>query len=138
MKPADCPFRCVDGLLAGNIRAGGIVLVDMHAEATSEKVVMGRFLDGRVTAVVGTHTHVQTSDETLLPNGTAYITDVGMTGPKDSAIGRDLGAVLSAFLKGMPARFTVAKDGVVLEGVVIDVDRGTRKAVAIERVREKP
>jgi hypothetical protein len=108
----------------------------MHAEATSEKVVMGRYLDGRVSAVAGTHTHVQTSDETVLPGGTAYMTDLGMTGPKDSAIGRELDAVLKSFLTGMPAKFEVATGGVVLEGALIDIDETTGRARSIKRVRE--
>ena len=86
----DCPYRTMDGILVKMAGSSGIILVDFHAEATSEKIIMGRYLDGRVSAVVGTHTHVQTSDETILPKGTAYITDLGMTGPKDSAIGREL------------------------------------------------
>jgi len=108
----------------------------MHAEATSEKVAIGRFLDGRVSAVVGTHTHVQTSDETVLAAGTAYITDLGMTGPKDSVIGRELKSVMSMFLTGMPAKFEVATRGVTLEGVVVDIDEQTGKARGIKRVRE--
>lgn len=137
MHPYDCPFRTADAVLRdlgpGRPR---VILVDMHAEATSEKVVMGRYLDGRVSAVVGTHTHVQTSDETVLPGGTAYITDLGMTGPKDSAIGRELDAVLKSFLTGMPGKFEVATQGVVLEGALIDVDENTGRARSIKRVRE--
>jgi metallophosphoesterase (TIGR00282 family) len=136
MQPYDCPFRMVDALLAKDVPRGGVVLVDMHAEATSEKIVMGRYLDGRVSAVFGTHTHVQTSDETILPKGTAYITDLGMTGPKDSAIGRDLDAVTQRFLTGMPKRFGVARDNVVLEGAVLRVDTRSGRVKAIKRVRE--
>lgn len=135
MHPYDCPFRAADALL----KQGGlsrVILVDMHAEATSEKIVMGCYLDGRVSAVVGTHTHVQTSDEAVLPGGTAYITDLGMTGPKDSAIGRDLASVTQSFLTGMPAKFTVATEGVSLEGAVIEVEEATGKSRRIRRVRE--
>lgn len=136
MKPYDCPFRKVDQLLKETNGLGNVVLVDMHAEATSEKIAMGRYLNGRVSAVVGTHTHVQTSDEEVLSNGTAYITDLGMTGAKDSIIGRDVDAILSTFVTGMPAKFSLAKDNVLLEGVMIKVDRNTGKADGIVRVRD--
>ncbi len=134
MKPYDCPFRKADELLQGSV--AGIVLVDFHAEATSEKIAMGHYLNGRVSVVVGTHTHVQTSDEEILSEGTAYITDLGMTGAKDSVIGRDTDAILSTFLTGMPAKFSLAKNKVVLEGVMISVDRNSGKAEKIERIRE--
>lgn len=134
MDPYDCPFRTADEILK-RPDLGKIVLVDIHAEATAEKIVLGRYLDGRVTAIVGTHTHVQTSDEEILPGGTAYITDLGMTGPKDSAIGRDLGSVTKMFLTGMPFKFEIAKGTVTLEGVIIDVDRETGKARSIKRIR---
>lgn len=137
MKPYDCPFRTVDGLLKDVAGKGGTILVDMHAEATSEKIAIGRYLDGRVTCVAGTHTHVQTSDEAILPGGTAYITDLGMTGPKDSVLGRDVESVTASFLSGMPAKFTLSKDDVALEGVRIDVDRQTARALSIHRIREK-
>lgn len=136
MHPYDCPFRAADAILSGERNLSRTVLVDMHAEATSEKIVMGRYLDGRVSCVVGTHTHVQTSDETVLPGGTAYLTDLGMTGPKDSAIGRELDAVLASFLTGMPSRFKVASEGVVLEGALVTIDETTGKAKKIKRVRE--
>jgi len=136
MSNYDCPFRTVDALLKNESGLGKIVLVDMHAEATSEKIVMGRYLDGRVTCVVGTHTHVQTSDEVLLPNGTAYITDLGMTGAKDSALGRDLDSVLAMFLTGMPKQFKIARDQVNLEGVLLDVDESTGRPRRIKRLRE--
>jgi len=135
MAPTDCPFRTADALLAA-IPGGTPVLVDMHAEATSEKIALGWHLDGRVAAVIGTHTHVQTSDEKLLPKGTAFITDIGMTGPEFSVLGRDVEPVLRKFITGMPARFEVAKGPSVLEGVIIDIDRTTGKAVSIARVRE--
>jgi len=134
MNPYDCPFRTADEILRRPDLAKTI-LVDMHAEATAEKIVLGRYLDGRVTAFVGTHTHVQTSDDELLPNGTAYITDLGMTGPKDSAIGRDLDSVTNMIITGMPARFEIARGRVMLEGVIIDVDRESGKARSIRRIR---
>lgn len=135
MPPVDCPFRAADTLLAA-IPGGSTVLVDLHAEATSEKIAMGWHLDGRVAAVVGTHTHVQTSDEKILPNGTAYITDIGMTGPTRSVIGREVEPVLRKFITGMPSRLDVAKGPAALEGVIVDVDRSTLRAVRIVRVRE--
>lgn len=136
MPPADCPFRTVDTLLAKEPNMGKVILVDMHAEATSEKIAMGRHLDGRVSAVVGSHTHVQTSDEMILPKKTAYLTDLGMTGPKDSIIGRDYASVMTKFLTGMPSKFEIAEHQVALEGVLIDVDESTGRARKITRIRE--
>ncbi len=135
MGPYDCPFRTIDTLLKDH-GASKIKLVDMHAEATSEKIVMGRYLDGRVSAVVGTHTHVQTADEIVMPGGTAYLTDIGMSGVKDSAIGRDLDSVVSMFLTGMPSSFKLAKGEPVLEGALIEIDAKTGRARKISRVRE--
>lgn len=136
MPPADCPFRAVDQLLAKEPNMGKVILVDFHAEATSEKIAMGYHLDGRVSAVVGTHTHVQTSDDTLTPKRTAYLTDLGMTGPKHSIIGRDYESVMNKFLTGMPSKFEVAEGGVALEGVLLDVDEATGRARKITRIRE--
>lgn len=136
LNPYDCPFRAADEVLK-RTDLGKIIIVDMHAEATAEKIAMGRYLDGRVTAIVGTHTHVQTSDEEILPGGTAYITDLGMTGPKDSVIGRDLASVTGKLLTGMPSKFHIATGKVMLEGVIIDVDRESGKARSIKRVRLK-
>ncbi len=137
MQPADCPFKSIDRALQ-EIPKDIPVFVDFHAEATSEKITMGHYLDGRVTAVAGTHTHVQTSDALVLPKGTAYITDLGMTGPYISSIGRDLKPVTKKFITGMPARFEVAEGPSVLEGAVIEFDPATKKALSIEalRVRE--
>jgi metallophosphoesterase (TIGR00282 family) len=129
------PFRIVDGLVDEARRAAETVLVDLHAEATSEKVAMGHHLDGRVTAVVGTHTHVQTADERILPGGTAYITDVGMTGPRDSVIGVSTDVILRRFLTEMPQQFVVADGPVRLDYVVVTTGTGGR-ATAIERVEE--
>ena len=137
MNPVENPFKAMDRVLA-EIPKDVPVLVDFHAEATSEKITMGYYLDGRVTAVVGTHTHVQTSDALVLPKGTAYLTDLGMTGPYVSSIGRDLKPVTRKFVTGMPSRFEVADGPCVLEGAVIDFDPSTRKAISIEpfRIRE--
>jgi metallophosphoesterase (TIGR00282 family) len=137
MQPVDCPFKAIDRVLA-EIPKNVSVFVDFHAEATSEKMTMAHYVDGRVTALVGTHTHVQTSDARLLPNGTAYITDLGMTGPYISSIGRDLKPVTKKFVTGIPARFEVAEGPCVLEGAVIDFDPATKKAASIEsfRIRE--
>ena len=139
MNPADCPFKALDRVLA-EIPKDVPVFVDFHAEATSEKITLGYYADGRVTALVGTHTHVQTSDALVLPKGTAYLTDLGMTGPYVSSIGRDLAPVTRKFVTGMPSRFDVAEGPCVLEGAVIDFDPATRRASAIEtvRIRESP
>ena len=134
MQPTGCPFKAMD-LALREIPKNVSVFVDFHAEATSEKITMGHYLDGRVTALVGTHTHVQTSDAMLLPRGTAYITDLGMTGPYISSIGRDLKAVTRKFVTGMPSRFDVASGPCVLEGAVITFDPETRRASSIEPVR---
>jgi len=131
----DDPFRCVDAILKGHGHRARIVIVDMHAEATSEKNAMGWFLDGRVSAVYGTHTHVQTADERILPKGTAYITDLGMCGPMDSVIGIEREIVIEGFLSQLPRAFDVAKDNVALQGIVLEVDEDTGKALEIRRVR---
>ena len=136
MNPLDNPFHVVRDEIAA-VRAEHetkLVLVDFHAEATSEKKAMGWHLDGAVTAVVGTHTHVQTADERILPHGTAYITDVGMTGPHDSIIGVDLRPALKRFLDGMPARFETATANPRLNAVVLTADPATGRASAIERL----
>lgn len=134
MPPIDCPFRSADQVLEEIRGRVDIVVVDLHAEATSEKVAMGWHLDGRVAAVVGTHTHVQTADERVLPGGTAYLTDLGMTGPYDSVIGVDTQAVLRRFLNALPARFETAKGNLRLCGAVVDVDSATGRARSIVRV----
>ena len=135
MASNDCPFRAAERELANLPAQIKIIFVDMHAEATSEKQAMGWYLDGRVSAVVGTHTHVATADEHVLPNGTAYITDVGMTGPHDSVIGMDKAAIIKRFLDGMPARFEVATGDVQMNAVLIDADENTGRARSIERRR---
>ncbi len=135
MNPADCPFAKVDALLTGPISRTAMVFCDFHAEATSEKICMGWHLDGRVSAMFGTHTHVQTSDAKVLPNGTGYITDLGMTGPVNSVIGREVDAVRQKFITGMPSVFTIAKGPAVLEGCIFDIDRTTRKAKSSHQIR---
>jgi metallophosphoesterase (TIGR00282 family) len=135
MAPLDCPFRTADAELAKIPPDVKIIFVDMHAEATSEKQAMGWYLDGRVSVVVGTHTHVATADERVLPNGTAFITDVGMTGPHESVIGMDRGAMVKRFLDSMPTKFEVAIGDVRINGVIADVDESTGRARSIARVR---
>jgi metallophosphoesterase (TIGR00282 family) len=122
MNPLECPFRTVDKVLSAVPPEVKVILVDMHAEATSEKLAMGWYLDGRVSAVVGTHTHVQTADERVLPQGTAYITDVGMTGPINSVIGMKTEVILERFLTQRPQSFKVASHNIQLQGVVLKLD----------------
>ncbi|HQR34803.1 MAG TPA: TIGR00282 family metallophosphoesterase [Blastocatellia bacterium] len=134
MPPSDDPFRCVDGQLAALEPTVKIILVDMHAETTAEKIAMGRYLDGRVSAVVGTHTHVQTADEQIFPGGTGYITDLGMTGPHDGVIGMQTGIVIERFLKGIAPRFEPSDGDIKLNGLIVDIDEETGKAIRVERV----
>lgn len=131
----DDPFRSIDAILREHRHYSPVVVVDMHAEATSEKNAMGWFLDGRVSVVYGTHTHVQTADERILPSGTAYITDLGMCGPMDSVIGIESKTVIEGFLSQLPRKFDVAQQNVVLHGVVLEVDRSTGRAQDIRRIR---
>jgi hypothetical protein len=131
----DDPFRCVDEILRQHGAQSPVVIVDMHAEATSEKYAMGWYLDGRASIVYGTHTHVQTADERIFPGGTAYITDLGMCGPLDSVIGMEKDPVIRGFITQLPRQFEVAQDNVVLQGVITDVDEATGKARAIRRLR---
>ena len=135
MPATDCPFRAAQTEVAKLRRQTNIIVVDLHAEATSEKIAMGRHLDGQVSLVVGTHTHVQTADEQILPKGTAYLTDAGMCGPHDSVLGRDVGMVIRKFVSGMPQRLEVATGKIELCGVVVEVDEITGLAQKIERVR---
>ena len=135
MPPVDDPFRCADAIVDDLRALTPVVIVDVHAEATSEKVAISRFLDGRTSAIYGTHTHVQTADEQILPGGTAYITDVGMTGPTEGVIGMEQGAVLDRFLTGMSERFNVQKSGTKqFCGAVVSIDRTTGKATDIKRI----
>ena len=132
----DCPFRAIDDWLKKNAGQYKMILVDMHAEATSEKVAMGKFLDGRVSAVLGTHTHIQTADEAVSAKGTAYLTDLGMTGPCDSVIGRTTDAILAKFLTGMPTKFEIASGDVRLHGALLALDPATGRALKIKRIEE--
>ena len=132
--PCDCPFRAIDQVLSQIPPEVKIIAVDMHAEATSEKIAMGWHLNGRASVVFGTHTHVQTADERVLDGGTAYITDLGMSGPFDSVLGRRKDRVLSSLTTGMPAPFYVATDDVRMSGVLVTVDGDTGRAKHIERV----
>jgi len=136
MDPIDCPFRAADAVLDQIGDQTRIVIVDMHAEATSEKAAMGWYLDGRVSAVIGTHTHVQTSDQRVLPRGTAYITDIGMTGVVDSVLGLPPAAVIERFLTGVPGKFELAEGPTRLQGALIEIDGETGRAISIERIEE--
>ncbi|MGH9594073.1 MAG: TIGR00282 family metallophosphoesterase [Bryobacteraceae bacterium] len=135
MPNTDDPFRAAEAEVRRLRQQTNVIIVDLHAEATSEKIAMGRFLDGKVSAVIGTHTHVATADEQILPNGTAYISDAGMCGPHDSVLGRDVNAVLQRFLTQMPQKMEVAEGNVALCGVIVDVDENTGSARGIERIR---
>jgi|SRR5579875_1127838 len=134
MAPIDCPFHAAERELALIPRETKVVIVDMHAETTSEKQAMGWFLDGKVSAVIGTHTHVMTADARVLPRGTAFITDVGMTGPHDSIIGMAKETIIERFLNALPARFDVAEGDVQMHAVLIDADESTGRARSIEPV----
>jgi len=136
MSHVDCPFRAMDQLLVEFEHKSIPIIVDFHAEATSEKVAMGRYLDGRVSAVVGTHTHVGTADARILPGGTAYVTDIGMVGPMDSVIGDDPDAVLKRFLTQIPGRLSVGKGTVSFDAILVEVDEKTGKAVGIQRIQK--
>lgn len=137
MDPLECPFKA--GLQAAEelSRETRVIILDIHAEATSEKVALGWYLDGKVSAVLGTHTHIQTADEKILPGGTAYLTDAGMTGPYHSVIGRKIEDVLERFITAMPTRFGVADSDIQLHAALVDIDEKTGKARAISRVQKK-
>jgi metallophosphoesterase (TIGR00282 family) len=136
MDTIDCPFTVGNRTVESLRKHTPVIVVDIHAETTSEKNAIGHYLDGRVSAVVGTHTHVQTSDERILPNGTAYITDAGMTGPVDSVIGIEKNLALKRFLTQMPVRFEIAKKQVEFQGVVITIDPADGMATRIERIKQ--
>lgn len=136
MNPTMCPFRAMEELLQ-NRDEDAPMIVDFHAEATSEKIAMGWFLEGRVAALVGTHTHVQTADNRVLPGGTGYISDLGMTGPTDSVIGMDKKTVLTRFITQLPQKFEVAKGDVEVQGVMITIDGSTKRCTSIERIKER-
>jgi len=137
MSSYDCPFRAMDGLLADVPDKPSITMIDFHAEATSEKMALGHYLDGRVSAVLGTHTHVGTIDAQILPKGTAYVTDIGMTGPVNSVIGDDVDSVLDRFLTMIPRHLTVGSGRTVFNGIVVEVDEASGKATRIERICEE-
>ena len=136
MPPLENPFSLAAEEVKRLREQTKIIFVDFHAEATSEKIAFARMLDGQVSAVVGTHTHVQTADEQIFPGGTAYLTDAGFTGPHDGCLGREIEPVLKRFLTGMPQRFEVAKNRVLLHGAIIEIDDASGKAVKIQRVSE--
>jgi metallophosphoesterase (TIGR00282 family) len=134
MKPADCPYAKIDDLLGKISNDADIIVIEMHCEATSEKLAMGYYLDGKVSCVFGTHTHVATADERILPKGTAYITDIGMTGAADSVLGRKSESVIRAFRTQMPYSFEVAASDVQINGIIVTVDSHKKKAEHIERI----
>jgi len=136
MADLENPFHAARAEVERLRRQTKIIFVDFHAEATSEKIALARMLDGQVSAVVGTHTHVQTADEQIFPGGTAYLSDAGFTGPHESVLGREIEPVIRRFLTNMPQRFEVAKDRVLLHGAVIEIDDATGKALKIQRVSE--
>lgn len=137
MQPADCPFRAIKEVLEEIRSQAKIIVVDMHAEATSEKLAMGYFLAQKVTAVIGTHTHIPTADERIIDDFTAYITDCGMTGSFDSVLGRQKSQIIERFVTNLPVRFDLAQDDVRLQGVLFEADNTTGKAVSINRVEYK-
>ncbi|WP_028307288.1 TIGR00282 family metallophosphoesterase [Desulfitibacter alkalitolerans] len=136
MQALECPFRTMDNILAHIANQTNIIIVDIHAEATSEKMALGYYLDGKVSAVLGTHTHIQTADDKILPKGTGYITDVGMTGPYESILGIKKENIIARFLTHMPNRFEVATGTSQLNAVILEVDNVTGKAVSIERLQK--
>jgi len=137
MEALECPFKTAREAIEALSKETKIIILDIHAEATSEKVALGWYLDGKASSVLGTHTHIQTADERILPGGCAYITDVGMTGPLDSVIGRRIEDVLERFITGVPIRFEVAQENIQLQGAVVDIDDNTGKAKSILRIQRK-
>ncbi len=137
MENFDCPFRAMEQLLTELKPKPPVIIVDFHAEATSEKIALGRYLDGRVSAVLGTHTHVGTIDTQLLPQGTAYVTDIGMTGPVDSVIGVDTEAVIDRFLTMIPRRLPVGKGKTIFNAVLVSIDKDNGKAISIDRIHRE-
>ncbi len=136
MAPLDSPFQVGPAEVDRLRESTRLIFVDFHAEATSEKIALGRLLDGRVSAFVGTHTHVQTADEQIFPGGTAFLCDAGFTGPHDSVLGREVEPIIQRFLTNMPQRFDVARHRVLLQGAVVEVDEFSGRAVSIQRVSE--
>ena len=136
MKPIENPFFSADTAVIELKKKTNIIFVDMHAETTSEKIAMGRFLDGRVSAMIGTHTHVQTADEQIFPGGTGFLCDAGCTGPQESILGREIETIIKRFLTHQPQRFGVASKRVTLNGVVVEIDEVTGNSISIKRVSE--
>lgn len=134
---SQCPFKTAKEEIEKIKEETPIIFVDMHAEATSEKIALGWYLDGLVSCIFGTHTHVQTADERILPSGTAFISDIGMSGPFDSVIGRKIEPVLHRFITGMPARFELAEENIQLHGAVVEVNDKTGRALSIKRIQKK-
>jgi metallophosphoesterase (TIGR00282 family) len=134
MSSIDCPFRSAEWIISKIKNESQIIIIDFHAEATAEKIALANFLDGKVSCIIGTHTHIQTSDERILPNGTGYITDVGMTGPYDSVIGMKTQAALNRFLYQTPQKFETAQDDVHLSAVFFKIDKLTGKTISVERI----
>jgi 2',3'-cyclic-nucleotide 2'-phosphodiesterase len=137
MPPLENPFQCAMAEVARLRERTKIIFVDMHAEATSEKIALARMLDGQVSAVVGTHTHVQTADEQIFPGGTAFLCDAGFTGPSESVLGREIDPIIKRFMTNQPQKFDVAKGRVLLQGAIIEIDTETGKAQKIERISEE-
>ncbi len=137
MQALECPFRAAKEEIDKIKNKARVIIVDMHAEATSEKIALGWYLDGTVSAIIGTHTHVQTADEKILPGGTAFLCDAGMTGPLDGVIGRKKEQILARFLTQMPMKFEMAEGDIQLQGAVIDIDEKTGKANSIKRIQKK-
>ncbi|MFA6357422.1 MAG: TIGR00282 family metallophosphoesterase [Candidatus Omnitrophota bacterium] len=137
MEALDSPFKTALAAYEKLALETKIIILDIHAEATSEKVALGWYLDGKVSAIFGTHTHIQTADEKILPKGTAYITDVGMTGPYDSVIGRRVDDVLTRFLSSIPVKISVAEENIQLHGALVEIDESTGRAISILRIQEK-
>jgi metallophosphoesterase (TIGR00282 family) len=136
MPPLDSPFQAAAEEVERLRQTTRLIFIDFHAEATSEKVALGRFLDGRVSAIIGTHTHVQTADEQIFPGGTAFLCDAGFTGPHDSVIGREIEPIVKRFLTNMPQRFDVARHRVLLQGAIVELDDFSGRALSIQRVSE--
>jgi metallophosphoesterase (TIGR00282 family) len=135
MKPANCPYNTIDRILPQLQQKADIIIVDFHAEASSEKIAMGYHLDGRVSLCFGTHTHVVTADERIMPRGTAYITDIGMTGAHDSVLGRGVESVLKSFKTQMPFPFQIATGNVQMNSILVTIDSNSKKAERIERIK---
>lgn len=137
MNPVDCPFKAVRDILEDVKSKAKVIIVDVHAEATSEKLALGYFLSGKVSAVIGTHTHIPTADERIIDDFTAYVTDVGMTGSFDSVLGREKHQIIERFITNMPVRFNLAQNDVRMQGVCIEIDEQTGRALSINRVEYK-